>query len=68
MNYNFDEVIDRSNSDCSKIENLKPLFGREDIVPLWVAIWTLNRHRNYPCLMKRVEHELFGYTVQSSVF
>ena len=66
MNYNFDEVIDRSNSDCSKIENLKPLFGREDIIPLWVADMDF---KSPPAiiqsLMKRVEHGLFGYTIQS---
>ena len=66
MNYNFDEVIDRSNSDCSKIENLKPLFGREDIIPLWVADMDFKSPPAITrALMKRVEHGVFGYTVQS---
>jgi cystathionine beta-lyase len=66
MNYNFDEVIDRSNSDCSKIENLKLIFGREDIIPLWVADMDFKTPPAITrALMKRVEHGLFGYTVQS---
>ena len=66
MKYNFDEVIDRSNSDCSKIENLKLIFGREDIIPLWVADMDFKTPPAITrALMKRVEHGLFGYTVQS---
>ena len=69
MNYNFDEVIDRSNSDCSKIENLKPLFGREDIIPLWVADMDFKSPPAITrALMKRVEHGVFGYTVQSDEY
>ena len=69
MNYNFDEVIDRSNSDCSKIENLKPLFGREDIIPLWVADMDFKSPPAITrALMKRVEHGVFGYTVQSEEY
>ena len=69
MNYNFDEVIDRSNSDCSKIESLKPLFGREDIIPLWVADMDFKSPPAITrALMKRVEHGVFGYTVQSDEY
>lgn len=69
MNYNFDEVIDRSNSDCSKIENLKSLFGREDIIPLWVADMDFySPPAITQAIMKRVEHGVFGYTVQSEAY
>ena len=69
MKYNFDEVIDRSNSDCSKIENLKPLFGRDDIIPLWVADMDFKAPPAITqALMKRVEHGVFGYTVQSEEY
>lgn len=69
MNYNFDEVIDRSNSDCSKIENLKPLFGRKDIIPLWVADMDFKSPPAITqALMNRVEHGVFGYTVQSEAY
>jgi len=66
MNYNFDEIIDRSNSDCSKIENLKILFGGEKLIPLWVADMDFKSPPAITkALMSRVEHGIFGYTVQS---
>lgn len=37
MQYNFDEVIDRKNTNAVKLERCKALFGTEDVLPLWVA-------------------------------
>ena len=69
MNYNFDEIIDRSNTDSSKIDNLKPLFGNEDLIPLWVADMDF---KSPPAIIKalieRVEHGVFGYTVKSNEY
>ncbi len=69
MNFNFDEIIDRSNSDCSKIENLKTLFGSEKLIPLWVADMDFKSPPAITkALMERVEHGLFGYTIQSDEY
>ncbi len=69
MKYNFDEIIDRSNTDSSKLENLKSLFGREDLIPLWVADMDFKSPPAITdALMKRVEHGLFGYTIQSEPY
>lgn len=35
--YNFDEQIDRKNTNCVKYDGLKRYFGVENIKPLWVA-------------------------------
>ena len=37
MVYEFDKVLDRRNTNCEKWDNLKEVFGRDDVVPLWVA-------------------------------
>ena len=37
MNYDFDKIIDRSGSGDFKHEVLKERYGRDDILPLWVA-------------------------------
>ncbi|PHO18012.1 aminotransferase [Malaciobacter molluscorum LMG 25693] len=37
MNYNFDEKIDRKNTDCVKYDGLKKFFNVDDAKPLWVA-------------------------------
>lgn len=69
MKYNFDEIIDRSNTESSKLENLKSLFGREDLIPLWVADMDFKSPPAITkALMKRVEHGLFGYTIQSESY
>ena len=37
MIYNFDEIIDRKNTDCVKYDALEKYFGEVDLQPLWVA-------------------------------
>ena len=37
MKYNFDQVIDRNGTDAVKLDGLKELWGRTDLIPLWVA-------------------------------
>lgn len=69
MKYNFDEIIDRSNTDCVKMEQLKTIFGREDLMPLWVADMDfLSPPTITEALMKRVQHGLFGYTAPSEEY
>lgn len=63
MRYNFDEVIDRRNTDALKVEALGPRWGRTDLLPLWVADMDF---RTPPFVMeairRRCEHEILGYT------
>jgi len=69
MQYNFDEVIDRSSTDSVKLEKMKAIFGRDDLIPLWVADTDF---RSPPAitdaLRKRVEHGIFGYTLPSDAY
>lgn len=63
MKYNFDQIIDRSNTNCTKLERLMPLFGRSDLLPLWVADMDfLSPPAITEALRKRTEHGVFGYT------
>ena len=62
--YNFDKIIDRSETHCIKIEKLKTLFGREDLIPLWIADMDfLSPVEVTEALMERVRHGVFGYTI-----
>lgn len=64
MKYNFDEIIDRSASHCVKIERLKTIFGRDDLMPFWVADMDfLSPPEVTEALMERIKHGIFGYTV-----
>ncbi|MFA8301346.1 MAG: MalY/PatB family protein [Hyphomicrobiales bacterium] len=37
MKYKFDKIIDRRNTNCVKYDMTKGIFGRDDIIPMWVA-------------------------------
>lgn len=37
MKYDFDKIIDRSNTEAVKYQMRKPNFKTEDVIPLWVA-------------------------------
>jgi cystathionine beta-lyase len=63
MKYNFDEIIDRKGSDALKVEALKTRWGREDLIPMWVADMDF---RTPPYIInairKRCDSGILGYT------
>lgn len=63
MTYNFDETIDRSASNASKWAKMEQIWGRKDLLPLWVADMDF---RTPPfiinTLRQRLDHEVLGYT------
>ena len=68
MTYDFDTLTDRSNTNSIKWEPgvLKRMFGREDLLPLWVA------DMDFKCpqpvieaLTERARHGIFGYSEPS---
>lgn len=62
--WNFDEIIDRRRSGCVKYEGLQKLFGRTDLLPLWVADMDFATPPFIiEAMKKRLEHPVFGYTV-----
>ena len=63
--YDFDKVIDRSGSGDLKQEVLQERYGRGDLLPLWVADMDWETpHFITDALRQRLEHSLFGYTVE----
>ena len=61
--YNFDEIVDRTNTNCIKFDSRATFFGKADLLPLWVADMDF-RTPNFivEAIKKRAEHEIFGYT------
>lgn len=63
MKYNFDEIIERRGTDSVKWDGVKKIWGRDDLLPMWVADMDF---RTPPCVMdalrKRLEHDVLGYT------
>jgi len=63
MQYDFNRVIDRRNTDCAKWDTVEPVFGSKDILPMWVADMDFPVAKPITeALRKRTEHEIYGYT------
>jgi len=69
MLYNFDEIIDRRNTDCVKYGYCMELFGTTDVIPLWVADMDF-RTPDFiiDAIKKRLEHPVLGYTMPPKDF
>lgn len=58
----FDKIIERRNTGCVKYDGLKGLFGREDLLPLWVADMDFEVcPAIYDALRRRLDHKIYGY-------
>lgn len=66
MQYNFDQIIDRRGTDALKIDAVPTIWGRDDLMPLWVADMDF---ATPPFIMeamrRRLDHEVIGYTVRT---
>ena len=63
--YNFDSYVERRGTHCVKYDALKENFGRDDLIPLWVADMDFaTPDFIIDALHKRLEHPILGYTLQ----
>jgi len=69
MKYDFDKVIDRTGTSSVKYDLRKKIFGREDVLPMWVA------DMDFPvagfileAIRERLGHPVLGYTFRSEGF
>jgi len=67
--YNFDEIIPRKDTDSVKHDKLKIVFGKDDVLPMWVADMDF---KTPPFVMeairKRAQHEILGYSIRTDSF
>ena len=64
--YNFDTQIERRGTDCFKWDALPDMYGRDDLLPMWVADndWAAPDFV-LEALRKRCEHPVLGYGMPS---
>lgn len=61
--YDFDTVIERRGTISSKWDGMEPLFGTNDLFPMWVADMDFKAPPEViEALRERVDHGVFGYT------
>ena len=68
--YDFDHCVDRRRSDAIKYTDLHRLFGREDLLPMWIADMDFCVCPDIcDALAERVAHHVYGYSsVPDSLF
>lgn len=63
MIYDFDTVVDRSGNRSAKYDERKNAFGREDVIPLWIADMDFKTAQPViDALKARAEEGIWGYT------
>lgn len=64
MNYCFDAEIDRHHTDCMKADTLIDIYGRDDLMPMWIADMDF---ATPPFILeaieRRLKHNILGYSV-----
>lgn len=64
--YDFDKMIDRRGTGAVKYDALEELYGRSDLLPLWVADMDFETPPFIvEALRRRLEHPLLGYTTEA---
>ena len=66
IEYNFDEKINRKNTNCAKYDGLKKYFGYEDLNPLWVADMDFKTPAFInDAIINAAKNSLYGYSIDS---
>lgn len=69
VKYNFDEVIERSNTASVKYDLRKLFFGSNDVIPMWVADMDF-RTPDFviDAIRQRIEHPVLGYSIRPAEY
>jgi cysteine-S-conjugate beta-lyase len=63
MRWNFDEYVEREGTDCVKYDLRLETFGKNDVIPMWVADMDFKTPEFIiDKLRTRLKHEIMGYT------
>jgi len=67
--YNFDEIIDRTNTNCIKYDARTTFFGTDQLLPLWVADMDF-RTPDFivEAIKERADKDIFGYTFRGDSY
>lgn len=67
--YDFDEIIERSNTASVKYDLRKLFFGTNDVIPMWVADMDFKTPDFIlEAIKQRVEHPVLGYSIRPAEY
>ena len=65
MQYNFDQIVDRSSNRSAKYDEREKKFGTEDVIPLWIADMDFKTAQPIiDALTARAQEGIWGYTAR----
>lgn len=69
MQYNFDEIIERVGTESVKYDLREKVFGRSDVIPMWVADMDF-RTPDFirDAVVKRAGGDVYGYTFREDEY
>ena len=69
MIYDFDKIIDRTGTECVKYDLREAVFGKADVIPMWVA------DMDFPtadfireAIIERAKCDVYGYTFREDAY
>jgi len=66
VEYNFDKVTPRENTDSVKYDLRKEYFGHADVLPMWVADMDFETPAFIrEAIQERAKHPIYGYSIMS---
>jgi bifunctional pyridoxal-dependent enzyme with beta-cystathionase and maltose regulon repressor activities len=69
MIYKFDEIINRHGYNCAKYDQSLQKFGKENVIPLWIADMDFKTSKQViGSMVSRAEHGIFGYVSKSTSY
>lgn len=64
--WNFDEPVKREDTNCIKYDRREQIFGKKDIIPMWVADMDFKTPDFVTdALSEQLSHGIFGYSFRS---
>jgi cystathionine beta-lyase len=69
MQYNFDEIISRKNTRSVKYDLRTEIFGKSDVLPMWVADMDFRTPDVIiEAIKQRLDHEILGYSIRDDAY
>ena len=69
MKYDFDRLVSREGTKCEKFDRREEIFGRKDVIPMWVADMDFVAPVEVQeAIARRAAHPVYGYSYRSDSY
>lgn len=69
IQYDFDTPVERRGTDSIKWDGMEPTYGRNDLMPFWIADMDFKTPPFIiDALRRRLDHEVLGYSLKNDAY